>query len=270
MSFLRTSLVALVFASISILGCGATEDIEIDATDGLSQPIHITRTPAAATYYIVRRDTRRCAFPLCGGFFVSAVNQTVTQCPRGPYARECYVSRLDYSLFGGPEDARVQVDDALGLDLQSTRVVFLGTMQPAILGSGALRVQKAWLALNTHEISGDFYNTRVNDLVCVAAPCPSYDQELLNRRQVLSFHGFDFDAVPEHATDGTYTTPALNSFEGLIVAGENVRVENAGPAGAGTFLKTSQVFIPVVVSRRHLRSIPAPSPSPLPPELPDQ
>lgn len=263
MSFLRTSLVVLVFASISVLGCESTGESEIEVNEGSSEIIQGTRMPSLAKYYIARLDTRACAFPTCGGLFVSAVNQTVTQCPRGSYADECYVSKLDFSLWNGADDVAAQVEDALGFDLKRTRVVLLGTMQPAILGSGSLRVQMAWVALDIHDISGSFYNTRVNDLVCIAAPCPSYDQELLNRGEPVPFHGFDFDAVPPHGTDGTYTNPALHSLEGLIVSGENVRVENAGPAGAGTFLQASQVFIPVVVSGRNFRPMPRPAPAPV-------
>jgi len=255
-SFLRTSLVALAFASLSVLGCGTVDVLDTGETDGLSQEIQVTRMPPTSTHYIARLDTRRCAFPTCGGIYVSAVNQTVTQCPRGSYADECYISSLDFSLFDGSEKDAVQIQDALGYDLESTRVVLQGTLQASILGSGVLRVQMAWIATDSQPVFGSFYNTHVNGLVCVAAPCPSYDQELLNRGQVLPFHGFDFDAVPAHATDGTYTVPALNSLEGLIVAGENVTVEHAGPAGEALFLKASQVFIPVALSRRSFRPMP--------------
>lgn len=230
--------------------------LETGETDGSAQTIQVTRTPPAPTYYIARLDTRRCAFPTCGGIFISAVNQSVTRCPRGSYADECYVSSLDYSQFQGSKKDAVKVGAALGVEFETARVVLLGTTQASILGAGVLQVQMAWVATDSQPIFGKFYNTRVNGLVCVAAPCPSYDQELLNRGQVAPFHGFDFDAVPAHPTDGTYTVPALNSPQGLIVAGENVTVEQAGPAGEGTFLKASQVFIPVVVSGQDVGSMP--------------
>ena len=254
MSFLRTSLYALVLASNSFLGCEVAETIETGENIGPMQAIEGARIPqqqrariplSRTTYYLARQDTRRCAFPTCGGVFVSAVNQTVTRCPQGTYEEECYVSTLDFSVFDGSIDSESTVKDALGPDLETTRVVLQGTMVPTVRGFDTLRVQMAWIALDSQRISGDFFGTHVNGIVCVVAPCPSYDQEVLNRGTVSSFHGFDFSDVPPHADDSTYTAPALRSPYGLIVAGDNIIDEDAGPGGEGIFLKASQVFIPV-------------------------
>jgi hypothetical protein len=264
-SFLRTSLVSLLFSSSSFLGCGFAEPIETGEIEASPAQLQVTREPHSATYYIGRVDTRRCAFPMCGGFFLSAVNQRQTRCPRGTLSDECYVSNLDFSRFDGSTESEAVIRDAMGFDLKTTRVVLRGTLQPAILGAGSLRVDMAWIATDTQEVWGTFYKTWVNGVVCVAAPCPSYDQEILNTGRDVSFHGFDFDAVPAHSSDGTYTVPALNSKYGLIVAGENEVVDNAGPAGQGIFLKASQVFIPVLVKTRRIHPLPQPAPS-----LPDQ
>lgn len=248
MLFLRTSLAAFVIASLSFVGCKFTETNEPEPTKARGPVPEIQVNPPVSlvpSYFIVRRDTRRCAFPTCGGFFVAAVNQSVTQCARGSFEKECYVPTLDFSYYEASVDAEPIVQGGMDISFETTRVVLLGTYRPAIQGMGTLRVQMAWVANETHQITGGFYDARVNGIVCIAAPCPSYDQELLNRGSVMPFHGFDFDAVPEHASDGTYTTPALNSTEGLVVAGENVIEEAAGPAGQGTFLQASQVFIPV-------------------------
>jgi hypothetical protein len=246
-SFLRTSLVALVLASISLLGCKSTEITEIGETaNSLRGPKGARTPPSRATYYIAHRDTRRCSYPSCGGIFVSAANQTITRCADGSYAPECYVSAVDFSKFEGYADPEATVTDALGADFETTRVVLMGTMHPSILGFGTIRVQMAWIATEPQVITGNFYATFVNGIVCIVAPCPSYDQELLNRGSVVQFHGFDLQDVPAHADDSRFTGPALRSDYGMIVAGENVVDEHAGPGGQGTFLKASQVFIPLV------------------------
>lgn len=253
MSFLRISLVAIVFASTSFLGCEAGETVETSENAGSLRAIpgawlraRGARLPLnRTTYYLARQDTRRCAFPICGGVWVSAVNQTVTRCPQGTLDQECYVSNLDFSTFDGPGDSDSTVKGALGPDFKTTRVVLQGAMVPTVQGFDALRVHMAWIATDTQPISGNFFGTRVNGIVCIVAPCPSFDQEILNRGTVSSFHGFDFTDVPAHADDSTYTGPALHSAYGLIVAGENIVDENAGPGGTGIFLKASQVFIPV-------------------------
>ncbi|MBK9264584.1 MAG: hypothetical protein IPM54_32960 [Polyangiaceae bacterium] len=249
MSFLRTCLVTLALASASLFGCKSTDSFETgnsvdvdDAPDGLLQG---TRLSTNSTYYIARHDTRRCAAPMCGGIFVSAVNQTTTRCPGGTWEEECYISSIDFSSFAGSTKVVPTVRDAIGYDSSTTRVVLLGTLHPTLLGFGTMRVQMAWVALDQKPITGSFFKARENGIVCVAAPCPSYDEELLNRGTITMFHGIDFRDVEPHADDSTFTGPALRSNYGLIVSGENYQVEDAGPAGDATYLLPSQVFLPM-------------------------
>lgn len=258
MLFLRTSLVTLALASTLFAGCKLPQTNKSDQARGSLPGVQANPPAMVSTYFIARRDTRRCAFPTCGGVFVAAVNQAVTRCARGSYAKECYVPTLDYSSFEASVDAEPLVKGGLDINYETTRVVLLGTLQPTIQGLGTMRVQMAWIATEPHQITGEFFSAHVNGIVCIAAPCPSYDQELLNRGRVQPFHGFDLDAVPEHASDGTYTNPALQSNEGLVVAGENVIEEAAGPAGQGTFLKASQVFIPASVLGRNVAPVDEP------------
>jgi hypothetical protein len=235
-----------------LLGCVNTESFDVgdsqESGEVSDELIVTTRLPPLSTYYIARLDVRRCAYPMCGGVFVSAVNQALTRCPRGTYERECYVSNVDFSMFAGPRKAIPTVQDAIGYDPGTTRVVFLGTVHPTLLGYGTLRVEMAWVATDAQPISGDFFVTHDSGIVCVAAPCPSYEQELLNRRDSMLFHGLDLSAVPAHADDSTFTSPALRSEYGLIVSGENEVVEVAGPAGQGVYLRASQAFIPVLLA----------------------
>ena len=46
-------------------------------------------------YFTVRPDFRKCLFPLCGGYFVKAVNRTLTPCPDGSLKAECYIASLN-------------------------------------------------------------------------------------------------------------------------------------------------------------------------------
>ena len=48
-------------------------------------------------YYTVRRDFRRCASPICGGYFIKQVNLKATPCLNGVFRSECYVSAIDWS-----------------------------------------------------------------------------------------------------------------------------------------------------------------------------
>ncbi len=243
MSFLRTTFVSMAIACVSFLGCMEAKPVLADNTSDEQQEIRLSR---ASTYYVARLDTRRCAYPRCGGIFVSAVNQTLTVCPRGVNESECYLSDIDFSALTKSPDVEGTVRDAIGHDVNTTRAVLQGTMRQGRMGYGTLVVQMAWVATDRLPIVGDFFRAWDNGVVCVAAPCPSWDQEYLNRGVTMSFHGLLLDDVPGHADDSTFTGPALLSEYGMIVAGNNVVVEDAGPAGEGIFLDASQVFFPVV------------------------
>jgi hypothetical protein len=52
-------------------------------------------------YYTLTRDLRECLSPLCGGYFVQALNQKKTKCYNGEKSSEgCYVAALDLSPTG--------------------------------------------------------------------------------------------------------------------------------------------------------------------------
>jgi hypothetical protein len=51
-------------------------------------------------YYTLTRDLRECLSPLCGGYFVQALNQQWTQCHNRRLSLEgCYVAALDLSSY---------------------------------------------------------------------------------------------------------------------------------------------------------------------------
>jgi hypothetical protein len=272
-SFLRISLVELALASALLLGCGNTDSFDVgdsqESGEASDELMVAPRMPPSSTYYIARHDTRRCAFPMCGGVFVSAVNQALTRCPRGTYEEECYISTIDFSTFSLSRKTVAAVQDAIGYDQNTTRVVLLGTLHPTLLGYGTLRAEMAWVAVDSHRISGDFYEVRDSGIVCVVAPCPSFAQKFLNRGDDMLFHGLDLSDVPAHADDSTYTAPALRSVYGLIVSGENVVVEAAGPAGQALNLRASQAFIPATVVPGRIGGFERVPPAPPVPPRPD-
>ena len=50
----------------------------------------VAAKPAPITYIATGVDLRKCAFPFCGGFFVKAVNQPLTQCADGTWQKTCH------------------------------------------------------------------------------------------------------------------------------------------------------------------------------------
>src|SRR5262249_1939438 len=45
-------------------------------------------------FYTLRPDLRKCASPLCGGYFIKRVNQSLTPCVNGQNKSECYVASI--------------------------------------------------------------------------------------------------------------------------------------------------------------------------------
>lgn len=50
--------------------------------------------------YEVRPDLRRCVSPLCGGYWLRAVNHQQTTCFDGTVADACYVAEIDWNRAG--------------------------------------------------------------------------------------------------------------------------------------------------------------------------
>ena len=76
----------------SVLNDGARESVSV-----LSETVN-----ANSTFYSVRRDRRRCASPMCGGYFVKRVNLSSTRCGDGRWKSECYVAEINWN--GQPEN----------------------------------------------------------------------------------------------------------------------------------------------------------------------
>jgi len=65
-----------------------------------------------STFYSIRRDLRRCASPMCGGYFIKLANNSRTRCANGRNMNECYVATIEWN--GLPENDRAIVRGTLG------------------------------------------------------------------------------------------------------------------------------------------------------------
>lgn len=235
-----------ISSSFYAAGCAGPE---LDPKQGLEEDTaENAEAITTATYFTARADVRRCAAPACGGYFVAAVNQAQTECADGTLQSECYVSDLDLTWFRYNAFGQTALRDAIGARREDTRVVLFGDLDQGSNGFGTLIVRSAWIAPQRVAIVGDFYKTKFNNLVCVVAPCPSFDAETLNLDAVQQIHEVDLDETRGSERDEQEASRALFSRGGLIVAGKLAVVPDYGPAGAATVLEGSQFFLPV--SRR--------------------
>ncbi|MGZ9272459.1 MAG: DUF6748 domain-containing protein, partial [Candidatus Binatia bacterium] len=67
--------------------------------DNGAELIPSSREPVSgnSTFYTVRPDLRRCASPMCGGYYVRPVNKQLVPCANGRLMAECYVGEIDWN-----------------------------------------------------------------------------------------------------------------------------------------------------------------------------
>jgi len=194
--------------------------------------------PLDSAYFTIKPDFRKCISPICGGWFVNAVNRRVTQCPNGTVKKVCYVS-TDKINIAGLSDVQIA---RLRQAMEESRVLIQGRLSTKV-DHGLLEIDNAWLSASDQPPSGRFVSVSDNGIRCIVGPCPSYDGQILNRYFVKSLAGYDLSAV--EASDGqlALAQEAVNSEDGLPMAGSFIEV--TGPAGSAQGIAASQFYLKV-------------------------
>ncbi len=194
--------------------------------------------PAGATYFTVRPDFRKCIAPVCGGWFVKAVNRASFRCPDGSVKKECYVGKESIGIAGLSDAQIAEIRQAM----QSSRILIRGRLL-GIVDYGLLFIDGAWLSVSAQSPSGIFINVRDNGIVCVMDPCPSYDGTILNKYVVKSLAGYDLSEVEASDEQFELAREAIGSENGLMMAGRFVEV--TGPGGSAQGIAASQFYLKV-------------------------
>jgi hypothetical protein len=196
----------------------------------------LTTIPAArdsiestSTYYNIRRDTRRCASPFCGGYWVRRVNREQTRCADDRYMSECYVAEIDWN-----SQPRPGKEGSRGLLLRG------GLVQKAYGDSGrlgSLRVTESWQAAgDAGDPAGAFYRVRALGVRCVTAPCLTHHMARLNSMLDRDVPGVDFSGVDAEGDSVAEASAAMKGPDGLLVA---------GAAGLGDPLRATMFYLRV-------------------------
>ena len=206
-----TALFATLFAALSPVSA------QTSAALSTPTPIPTPTTSALVAYQVVALDTRKCAFPFCGGYFVKAVNQALTRCADGKWATRCHAVTLDTTGLGWTADQQARFDEGFARG----QALVIGTLATGTLQgvqANVLSAVSAWQGQSLKTAKGSFYNVRDTGIRCIVAPCPSLEATLLNTRKgpVTT----DLDLSTTGATDEQIaaTGPALGT-SGVLVAG---------------------------------------------------
>lgn len=184
---------------------------------------------STSTFYTIRRDLRRCASPMCGGYFIKLVNQPRTRCANGRSMTECYVASIEWN--GQPEPER---DGAIVRGTLSSRGDRRGTY-------GVLNAREVWTPAGTNQPTGTFFRVRDRGIRCIAAPCESHHEAKLNTTVSRNIAGVDLSGTGAADNVTGDALAAMTSQEGVIVAGSNSPV--TGPAGRSQTLKAVQFYV---------------------------
>jgi hypothetical protein len=202
-------------------GCAPIE--ADDGEDSTSEEVAV----GGAVYVRVRHDDRRCVSPLCGGYWVSRVNQRTLRCVDGTSAAECYVAEIDWSGLG-------LTDRALE-GFQGRPFILRARIAPKVYGSfgtmGSLVAVEGWSAINGAEPTGRVHRVVDAHRVCVRAPCPSLDAFRLNSTVTATLTSVDLTRVAGVTRSGVSRgTAALDREPGLLVAGDVVTAASGARA----------------------------------------
>lgn len=186
---------------------------------------------STSMFYLVRPDLRKCASPLCGGYFIRSVNQGLTRCANGRHMSECYVTNIEWN--GATE-------------IEINRALLRGTLRAQGNRNGrygVLKVTEVWKAASDAKPYGDFFRVRDLGVRCIAAPCLSYSEAKLNSTQSRKIAGV---SLTDAGADEQVVTEALKLMtgkDGILMAGGHTLV--TGPAGRGQMLHAAQFYLPV-------------------------
>jgi hypothetical protein len=253
---MKTTL-ACLFASLaavcsfSLAGCA--EETPTPAADSSEQAVDasendLTGAPSSNGYFVVtHHDTKKCASPLCGGFYVKRVNQATTLCADGTSQAECYVGAIQ--LTGVGLSTREEAD--LRVAVESGKALVKGaTYKKTVNGSivGTLKANEGWVGATGSTPDGTFYRAANNGIQCIKAPCPSTTAYQLNGKDTHNVVEVRLGQTSTPAAQASLDLAgqALGTKDGVLVAG-GVATPKCGPdSGCGPMLIATEFYLRVL------------------------
>jgi hypothetical protein len=224
------SLSIVLLSSLSLFACSAADPSAEDTSDETQDQGEAALSNPNYGYFVAQRDLRKCAYPMCGGFFVHRVNASKTLCADGNYASTCYVTELDLSKLNLTTD-----------DLDAGHSVFRGSIVKTKINNatfGSFSALEAWAGETGSTETGSFYRAKDNGIRCVKAPCPSTSADKLNTSSVKMVSDVDFSktGATQKQIDGAFDS-IFSDDDGLLVSGTIAAVQ-----GQGNKLTASEFF----------------------------
>jgi hypothetical protein len=191
------------------------------------------------TFFTMERDLRRCASPMCGGWWVDRVNASTTKCHDNRNAERCYVAEVDFARLGLGQDALDRIQGA-------QHVLVRGTIGKVTLPAGTFgrfRPTEAWIGQGPNVADGPFAMVEETGVRCITTPCPFFREKKLNSSATASLAEIGWDA--SGATEEQIGTAIAQMFtNNVIIAGDRYTV--SGPGGTGKARTATQFYTRVL------------------------
>jgi hypothetical protein len=226
----KLALAFALVASLPLAGCVADASDTAAASQGDEQDF----TGQSTQYFVARKDTRKCAAPACGGYFVARPNLATTTCADGKAAAECYVADIDLSTSGLTDAQRAAVLGKVITTKGKAGVVFAGSLANGLAAGGVtygrLRATDAFVAPKSFTLGGTLYRA-FTETTCPAQGCTSLFEHDVNTLASRPLAHLDLGAAPGTSTQKNDALVGAYSPRGVLALGANAGDEAARSLG---------------------------------------
>ncbi len=209
-------------------------------------------------FFSVRRDSRKCPAPQCGGYYVKKVNDQKSQCADGQFKDECYVSFINYEKIG-LNNIQFQQSILLQGEIQPAPLAIpddgdLQNTNPLSEQIGIFIAKAAYRPTSRKKPNGVFVGLQDNGIRCATAPCFSTDQYILNHDEIrmISDYNLEETGASKKLLEQAYSTIA----KGGVVIASGINMEYESVAGAGINFVADQFYMPIRLLPRYQQSCP--------------
>ena len=207
------------------------------------------------TTYIVKPDYRKCAFPLCGGWFLTPVNQYSLHLETEDEAYQnaallpnsIYVSYINYKRLGLTEKQIAELETAI----HSEQALLRGTVTNSPISGNIITRTKtlvangAWVGANTNTPVGPYLKISSTGIVCITTPCPYFKAALINSNYSSELHDLSLEKAMLDREQEAQAWQAI-STDGLVITGTTYESTGFDETGAlpskGIGIAATKVF----------------------------
>lgn len=205
--------------------------------------------PAAATTYSVKPDYRKCAFPLCGGWYLTPLNQFSLQLETEDEAYQnsllvpnsIYVANIDLKKLRLSE----KQTEELQLAMHNQQALLRGVVNKGLsilttnVKSPSFSTEAAWIGANKNDAAGPYLKVASSGIVCITTPCPYFKADLVNTNYSFQFHELSLEKAALDSDQEAQAWQAIAS-RGLLITG--LKYESQGQIGTGVGIAATKVF----------------------------